>query len=415
MGGLLIDLAPLRRVPAFRRLWMGGALSSVGGSMTMYAIPLQIWRMTHSSLDVGLVGLAIAVPSVVVGVIAGIVADTVDRRRLLLAATVVQMGLSGLLALQAYQGWDRVWVLYAVVTFSAVVSSVSGPARRALMPVLLGSEDITSGAALQMFSMHGALVIGPAIAGLITSGVGLRACYVVDAVSFVFALYGTARLPDLSRARLDRGGWSALGDGLRFIGRHRVVLGSLLADTSACFLAMPVALFPALDATRFHGDPSTLGLMSTALAVGGVTGTILSGPTRGLRRQGLGMLVAGAVWGAALAGFGLAHDFPLTVACLVLAGAADSTAVVLRTSLVQRATPDHLRGRVSGAEMAVGAGMAQLGNTRAGVVASWTSPATSAVSGGIACVVAAGLIGLGLPALVRYRTGDVDQVAGATP
>jgi MFS family permease len=166
---------------------------------------------------------------------------------------------------------------------------------------------------------------------------------------------------------------------------------------------MPIALFPAINAERFGGSPRTLGLLTTALAVGGIVGSGLSGPVGRVRRQGRAMLLAIAVWGAALAGFGLVDGLAATLAMLALAGVADVSSVVLRTTVIQLATPDSFRGRVSAAEYVVGAACPELGNFRAGTVASLTSPAISAVSGGLACIAGAGLIAALMPGFGRYR------------
>jgi len=252
--------------------------------------------------------------------------------------------------------------------------------------------------------MHASLTVGPALAGVIAGAWGLKVCYLVDAVSFSAALWGVGRLPAMPPEQAAaRPGARAVLDGLRFIASTRVLVGALVADMSATILAMPIALFPAINAAHFGGSPRTLGLFTTSLAVGGIIGSALSGPVGRVSRQGLAMLVAGAVWGLALAGFGLAHVLWLVLGALVVAGIADVTAVVFRTTLVQVATPDRYRGRVSAAEYVVGMGFPQLGNFRAGAIASATSPGVSAVSGGLAAVIGAGVIGLALPAFVRYR------------
>jgi hypothetical protein len=200
-----------------------------------------------------------------------------------------------------------------------------------------------------------------------------------------------------------RAGLRSVADGLRFIGRSRVLTGALLTDLNATVLAMPIALFPAINAERFGGSPRTLGLLTTAVAVGGIAGSTLSGPVGRLRRQGLGMLLASSIWGAALAGFGLVDGLAATLILLAVAGAADVSSVVLRTTIIQVATPDTYRGRVNATEFVVGASCPQLGNFRAGAVASLTSPAVSAVSGGLSCVAGAGVIALLIPALRNYR------------
>jgi hypothetical protein len=401
---LVVDIAPLRESPPYRRLWVGSGLSSIGGQMTSYAVILQVFVLTRSSLAVGLLGLVIAVPTIAVAVAGGAVIDAFDRRTTVLWATSLQAVMSALLAYQAFAGLNQVWLLYSLVAAISAIGAVNAPARRTFMPRLLRRDQLPAGAALQTLTMHASMTIGPALAGLITAAAGLKCCYLIDAVSFGFSLYGVARLPSMRPQAQDaRPGLRAIGEGLRFVVRTRVVLGAFISDMSATFLGMPMALFPAINAERFGGHAETLGLLTTAVAVGGILGSALSGPVSRLPRQGLGMLVAAAVWGAGLTGFGLAGVFWLAFLTLVIAGTGDVTAVVLRTALVQGATPDQFLGRVSSAEYAVGAGVPQLGNFRAGAVASLTSATTSAVSGGLSTIAGAALIGLLIPSLAAFR------------
>lgn len=404
LSKLVVDIAPLRESPQYRRLWIGSGLSSIGGQMTSYAVMLQVFLLTRSSLAVGLLGLVIAIPTITVAVAGGAVIDSFDRRTIVLTATALQAGVSGLLACQAFAGVRQVWLLYCLVAAQSAIDGVNSPARRTFMPRLLRRDQLPAGAALQSLTMHGSLTIGPAIAGLITAAAGLKACYLIDAISFGFALYAVARLPSMRPQGSDaRPGLRSIGQGLSFVLRTRIILGAFIADMSAVFLGMPIALLPAINAQRFGGHPETLGLLTTAVAVGGILGSALSGPVSRVRRQGLGMLVAGAVWGAGLTAFGLAGAFWLASLALVIAGAGDVTAVVLRTALVQGVTPDEFRGRVASAEYAVGAGVPQLGNFRAGAVASLTSATTSAVSGGLATIAGTALIGLLMPSLTAFR------------
>ncbi len=255
-----------------------------------------------------------------------------------------------------------------------------------------------------MFAFHFSATIGPALAGVIAAAGGLRLCYLVDALSFVAALYGIARLPAMPpEGGGTRPNLRSVGEGLRFIGRDRILGGAFLADMNATILGMPFALFPLINAERFGGSTQTLGLLTSAVAVGGILGTALSGWVGQVSRQGLAILVASAVWGAGLAGFGLAHDLWLALTLLAVAGAADVVSVVFRTTIVQVVTPDRFRGRVGAANHVVGVGCPELGNFRAGAVGSLVSPSFSAVSGGLATVAGAAVIGLALPAFTRYR------------
>ena len=401
---LLIDTRPLRESPEFRRLWMGSGLSAIGSQMTVFAVALQVFTLTHESIAVGGVGLATALPAIAFGLFGGSLADAMDRRRLVILMTTLQALISAAFAAQAFAGIDQLWLLYSLVAASSVVGSVNVPARRTFLARLLPVERIPAGAALNTLAMHGALTVGPAVAGVIAGAWGLKVCYVVDAVSFGAALYGVGRLPAMApQGGASRPGIRAVADGLRFIARSRALIGAFLADMSATVLAMPIALFPAINEAHFGGSPRTLGLLTTAVAVGGIIGSSLSGPVAHVSRQGRAMLAAGAIWGAALAGFGLAHELWLALLMLVVAGVADVISVVFRTAMVQVVTPDGLRGRVSAAEYVVGMGFPQLGNFRAGAVASAISPEFSAVSGGLSAVVGAGVIALALPAFVRYQ------------
>jgi predicted MFS family arabinose efflux permease len=258
-----------------------------------------------------------------------------------------------------------------------------------------------------MLSMHLSLVSGPPLAGLLAAAGGLKLCYVVDVASFAFSLYAVFRLPPMPPDGARSGvGLAAVRAGLRYIAGRKVVLGALLSDLSATALAMPFALFPAINAERFGGSPQTLGLLTAAVAVGGILGSGLSGPVSHVARPGRAMLGCVLVWGLGLIGFGLAGDLALTLAFLVVAGIADVLSVVFRTSVIQLAVPDEFRGRTSAAEFVVGAGAPQLGNFRAGVLASLTSPGASAVIGGASSLVGAGVIAFLIPALSRYRPAD---------
>lgn len=409
---LLFDARPLRESVPFRRLWVGTALSSIGSAFTTFAVTLQVFQLTHSSAAVGAVGLARAVPYIVLGLVGGTFADAVDRRRLVLVTSSGMALTSAVLAAQALLDLRQLWLLYTLITVSGVLQAIDTPARRTFLPRLVPATLLPAGVALTTFSFQISMAVGPALAGLLTAAAGLRACYVVDVVSFAAALYGLARLPAMPPlGGVARPGPRAVIEGLRFIRRSPILAGAFLADLDAMILGMPVALFPALNAAHFGGAAQTLGLLSMAPAVGGLVGSGLSGPVGRVARQGRAMLIAVAVWGAAIAGFGLAGTLWVALLLLAVAGGADSVSVIFRSTMVQTATPDRLRGRISGVDFVVGAGGPQVGNVEAGVVATLTSPAISAVSGGLATVLVAGLLRLALPTFARYRAGS-DAVAG---
>jgi MFS family permease len=241
------------------------------------------------------------------------------------------------------------------------------------------------------------------LAGLLSAAGGIKLCYLVDAISFSAALYGVARLPAMPPQSKAPAGVAAALAGLTLLRRDRLLGGALLADLNATLLATPMALFPAINEQRFGGSPSTLGLLTAAIAAGGVVGSGLSGPIARVHHPGRGMLIAGAVWGLAIACFGLVHGLAASLLVLVLAGVADVSSVVCRTTIVQLASPPDYLGRVNAAQYVVGSACPQLGNFRAGLVGSLTTPAVSATLGGFASMLGTAVIALVIPALPRYR------------
>jgi len=402
-GRLLADVRPLRESAAFRRLWAGSTLSAVGGALTMFAVPLQVYDITRSPFAVGALGMAQMIPTVTIGLLGGAIADAVDRRKLVLVATGGSSVVSAGLAAQAFAGLRSVWLLYALAAVSASLSAINAPVQRTFIPSLLPADQLTAGLALNRLSFQIMLTAGPALAGLITavSGLGLRACYLTDAASFAGSLYGVARLPALPRsAGAARPGLRAVAAGVRYIGRSQVLAGAFLADLAATVFGLPVALFPAINAERFGADPRTLGLFTTAIGAGGLVSAALSGPVGRIARQGRAMLCAVSVWGVAFAGFAVASTLWLTLVMLAVAGAADT----FRGTIVQQTTPDEFRGRVTAADYVVGVSGGQLGNLEAGALGSLTSPTISALTGGLITIAGAAVIGLARPAFARYRS-----------
>jgi len=449
---LLPDFSPARENPAFRRLLAGGLLSGLGGSMTSFAIVLQIWDDSRSSLAVGLLGLTF-VPVLIIGLLGGSIADVVDRRKLALVTSAGLMAVSAAYAVQAYAQFGRLWLLYLLAGAQAVLQATSAPSRRTFVPRLVPADQLTAAIALNTLAGRITMLFGPALAGVIAGAFGLRSCYAVDTISFVASLYATARLPAMrppppeaetavgpgvgrsgsgrsgsgrsgsgrsgsgtsgsgrsgtgGSARARRGpprpSLRATAEGLRFIRRRPVLVAAFLTDLDAMLLGLPVAIFPALNAAHFGGWPQNLGLLNAAVGVGGLLSAAMSGPTGRVSRQGQGLLVGTMIWGAAIACFGLTRDLPLALVMLAVAGAADTLTVTFRASIVQVLTPDEFRGRISSVEYIVGTGGAPLGNVESGTVASLTSPVFSAVSGGVGCLAIAAAIALLFPALTRYR------------
>jgi MFS family permease len=413
---LLTDLAPLRSNPVFRRLWIGTTLSQVGGSMTTYAVSLQVWDTTHSTAATGAIGVVTLVPMLLIALPGGSIADAVDRRKLVLVMTACSAVVSGALFLQALAGLRWLWFVYVLVAISSAIGAINAPARRTLIRSIVTPDQLPAALALNRVSFQTMLIGGPALAGLATGVAGLKGCYLVDAISFAGSLYGVLRMPAVPAALAARPRRSQLaltGEGLAHIWRNRVLAGAFFADLNATFFALPLSLFPAINAARFGGDPRTLGLFTSAIGVGGMVTAVLSGPFTKVTRQGIGMLAAVAVWGLAFAVFAVAPSLWLTLLALGVAGAADSITVLFRGIIVQRVTPPELLGRVNAADYVVGAGGGQLGSLESGLVGAVTSAEVSALVGGLLTVAGALAIAAGIPAFRRYRDEHVAALGSA--
>jgi MFS family permease len=397
-----VDLGPLRAVPVFRRLWFGQTVSGLGGQMTLVAVLFQVWDTTGSAVWTGAVGMAHALPLMVFGLFLGSLVDRRDRRRLYLAAMSGQAVCSVLLAAQAFLLDLPVPWLLGIVAVQGFFSAIGASAARTFLRHLLAPEQLAAGLALNRVAFQGAMLTGPALGGLVLAAWGAGACYAVDAVTFSVALWGVFGLP----AAAPSGGAPGLRgvlDGLTFLVGTPVVRAALLTDLAATVLSMPVSLFPLVNAERFGNDPRTLGLFLSAIAVGGVAASVLSGTFTRRARQGLVMVAGATAWGVALTAFAIVADPWLGLGFLVLAGAADTVSVVARSTIVQLGTPDHLMGRVSAAEQIVGRGGPELGNLRGGLVAEATSGTVALVSGGLACVALVVLVNAVTPGLRRLR------------
>ncbi|MEU3335067.1 MFS transporter [Streptomyces sp. NPDC006668] len=408
IGRTFVDVRPLRTSPVFRRLLIGRTVSSLGGFMTVVTVMYQVWDMTHSSVWTGAVGLAQAVPLVTVGLLAGAWVDRADRRRVFLLSTVGSAVCAVLLAVQGFTGHVPAAVVLALVAVQTSFTAVGAPASGVFLPRLLPRDQVGAGLALQQVTGQSMMLLGPAVAGVVLGWWGVGVCYLLDALSFGMAFYGAYGLPALPpEGGKSRPGLHGVLDGLRFLTGHRVVRGALLTDLAATVLSMPVSLFPLVDSERFGGDPRTLGLFLSALAVGGVVATALSGPVTRLARPGPVMLCASGTWGAALALFGLTTSGWAGLGTLVLAGAADAVAVLSRATIVQTRTPDALLGRVTAAETIVGQAGPQIGNLRAGLVAARTSATTALLTGGLMCLLAV--------LAVAVRTPELRDGGAVTP
>lgn len=414
---LFADLTPLRASLPYRRMWFGTALSGMGAQLTTVAVGLQVYDLTRSTFAVGLVGLFAVVPLIVMGLYGGSIIDAYDRR------TVIIVSFSGLLTVasgfvvQAALRVENVNLLYGLVAVQSAFFAVNSPARTAIVPRLLPIHMLPAANALSNLSMSLGLTLGPALGGVLVGSVGFVAAYGMEAVFLVVALTALVALPKLPpEGEVRRSGMRSVLEGLAFLHTRPNVRMTFLADLSAMVLAMPRVLFPAIGAGLIGGGATTAGILAASIAAGSVLTGVLSGRLGAVRRQGLAVLISVFCWGIWITVFGVittlspapesggGPTWALAPAVLVLAaaGAADAVSGVFRTTILQAATPDAMRGRLQGVFIVVVAGGPRLGDLLLGSVADAGGEALAAIAGGCACVAAVMLLGIIQPGFARY-------------
>jgi MFS family permease len=401
---LVIDLTPLRVSRDFRLLFIGQAITLFGSMMTFVALPMQMFQLTHSSFAVGMLSVAEFVPMISMAFVGGALADYVDRRRMVRATEALLAGGTSILILNSLLAHPHVWLLFAFAGLFAGLNGLQRPSLDALVPRVVPPELIASAAALRSLSGSIGTIGGPALGGLLVATLGATVTFSIDFATFfvsLVALWLMRAVPPPLDA--DRPSLKSIAEGLRYAMNRQELLGTYLVDINAMFFAMPMALFPAL-AERFGG--ASAGLLYSGPAVGALVVTLTSGWTKRVHRHGLAVAAAAASWGVAIVAFGIAPTLPLALTCLVAAGAADMVSGLFRMTIWNQTIPDHLRGRLAGIEMVSYMSGPQLGNARAGAVASLVGVRASVVSGGLLCIAGAIALTFLLPDFLRYNGRD---------
>jgi MFS family permease len=403
---LAIDLTPLKVSRDYRLLWGGSFISELGYQFARVAIYVQVTELTHSTAAVGFVGLSGLIALIAGALIGGAFIDAHDRRMTLMWAQVAHTAGAALLLAGAIAGHPPIGLIYAAAAIHAFVGSVDSPTRSAMWPRLLGKELLPSAVTLSQVMWQTVSIAGPAIAGVVIVRYGFGAAYVIDLVTysalFLAALKMRPMPPEHDPEAAN--GWAAVKEGFGYVRRNRLISSTFAIDLIAMIFGLPQALFTFLAVSQFHRGPEIVGLLFAAPAVGALAQALVAGWAGSIRRQGTAVIWAVVAWGAAIAAFGLVGaNLPLALALLAIAGAADVISAIFRSVIWQVSTPDRLRGRMGQIFILVVTGGPRLGDFEAGVVAAWFTPTISVVSGGLACIVGAGVVAIAYPELRRYR------------
>ena len=396
----------------FTLLWIGQLLSFSGSRMQTAAI---LWHVSllaapgRKGLALGLVGAAQVVPIIAFAMLSGVVADALDRRKVMLVTQSTLALLAATLSVLTFGGLSSVWPIYVLAALSSAAASFDGPARQSLIPNLVPREHLSSAISLNTLMFQIASVVGPTAAGLVIASAGLGWVYAANAASFLMVLVALV----LMRYRQPRGTgapaagritWAAALEGLRFVFSQPIVRSTMLLDFIATFFASATALLPIFAQDILHVGARGYGWLYAAPSVGAVVAGVVTAHTIDrIDRRGAVLLWSVAAYGAATVVFGLSMSFWLTLFCLACVGAADTVSTVIRNIIRQLETPDELRGRMTGVNMMFFMGGPQLGELEAGLVAQFVSATFSVVSGGLGCLAATALVAWREKRLRLYR------------
>jgi MFS family permease len=398
---MILDITPLRKYRDYRLLYIGQLVSLFGSMVTYVAVPVQVYNLTQSSLAVGLLGTVQLVPLLIFALLGGAYADSVDRRRLLVISEILLALGSATLMANAMMSHPSVILIFAVTASMSALNGFHRPALDALTPRLVERQDFRAVAALGSLRFSLSSIVGPALGGLLIWKLGIASTYAIDVVSFVVSLIALAAIRSMPEKEKAKASVSSIVEGMRYAISRPELIGTYVVDMIAMTFAMPMALFPAMASG--WGGSIAVGWLYSAMPIGALLATLLSGWTSKVDRHGVFVVMGAAVWGVAIVGLGFSGSLVAALVFLAIAGAGDNVSVIFRSAIWNETIPNELRGRLAGVEMISYLSGPLIGNTRAGWVASISSNGYSIVSGGLICLAGVLICIPLLPAFWKYR------------
>ena len=403
MSSLAIDLTPLRKYRDFRLIFTAGLFSYFGSMITFVALPFQIKELTGSFWMVGLIGAVEIVPLIIFGLYGGVLADHVDRKKMIWLTEFGTLVATFVLFLNALRDKPSVVLIFIIAAIFAALSGLKRPSQEAILPRLVNHGDLPSASALMSLRWQFGGIVGPAVGGILVATYGAQTGYLVDCLTFVVSLALLARIksvPPLTTRTAPS--IQSLMEGIKYAFGRKDLLGTYVVDLAAMFLAMPMALFPFwADAV---GAPWALGLFYSSITAGAVIVTLLSGWMRNYPHHGKAVVFGALGWGVAIVIAGTTDSLPIVIASLVIAGAFDQVSAMFRSFIWNQSIPDELRGRLAGIEMLSYLLGPLGGQARAGGMAAMTSLRTSIIGGGLLCIGFVAAIAAMMP---QFRNYDV--------
>jgi ENTS family enterobactin (siderophore) exporter len=424
LGQLVVDVTPARVSRDFRLLLICRTVVLLGAGFIAVAAPVQVYRLTESSLQVGLISLTLGMTMLLGFIAGGVLADRMDRRKLILISSMtVVLAFSAFAINAAVASSHELLFIYLIVIVGAGVEGIGETALSAVTPALVAPEHLAAGSGLIVVTSQLGLIAGPALGGVIIAGAGLPGTYAAAAVAILISTVLLTTLPALppgsddSSADDEREGvFASIAEGFRFVRHNKLIRGVLIIDLCATGFGVPQTLFPQLVAEVFHGGPEMIGFLAAAPAVGALLASVSSGWTGRVRRSGRALIVAVLLMGAAYVGFGLSPHLVPAMVFLAIIGGVDSVSEILRRALLMHHTPDHLQGRVNSLWLAQASSSYSLGSTTSGFAAGLFGPAVAIIGAGALCISGVAALASTSPELrdATLATQDSDDVSGST-
>ena len=392
----------------FRLLWLGQIVSVTGSQMQFVAINWHVYVLTKSPYALGLVGLFRGVPIIICSLAGGVVADAIDRKRLMIVTQTIMLASAALLTAGTIAGLESVWPIYVLSGIASAATAFDTPARQALMPTLVPIEDFPNAVSLAVIVFNVATIGGPAIAGVLLAESGPAIVYGINALSFLAVIAALVAMkatgqPDLQIERKDALSFAALKEGLKFVWHTPIIVQTMTLDFVATFFASATLLLPIFAQERLHVGPRGYGFLAAAPAIGSLLTALVMARLGTLRRQGRLVVAAVAVFGVATAGFGVSTVYWVSLLMLAITGAADTVSTVLRQTIRQLVTPNHLRGRMTSINMMFFMGGPQLGELEAGSLAALIGAPLSVVVGGLGSLICAAIAAVKSKSLMEFE------------
>jgi MFS family permease len=411
-----LHVPPSLRHRQFFLLWLGLTISVAGTQMQTWALLWHVREITDKPIALGGIGAARILPIFVFSLVAGALADVVDRRRMMFITQSVMAAVALVLGWLTLRGTISLWHIYLLTAIQAVASAFDLPARQALVPNLVPTSDLPNAFSLMSIASQTGSIVGPALSGLAIAYFGLASVYIINAATYLAVLLALVLMgrvaQQMAAARRHPVSLSAIAEGVQFIVSHPIILSTMVMDFFATFFSSANTLMPIVARDVLKVGAVAYGWLSAAQSVGAMLAALFISQLDGIRRQGLVFLGAVTFFGASTIAFGLAPSVAVAFVALMFIGGSDSVSTIIRNTIRQLQTPDYIRGRMTSVNQIFFMGGPQLGEIEAGAVAQLFSAPFAIVSGGIGCLVAVFLIVRKWPVLLAFN-GDEPAVAGS--